>query len=124
MFIRRRLPGRTFLHFYVIPNEEGHSLANDLHSRGICRARSQLTTLRTSGKGTTESRALSGSRSAETRKIIRNDKIFPSPSGAIAQLGERIVRNDEVVGSIPTSSTKEIHAKSAAEKPHDPKFQG
>ena len=26
--------------------------------------------------------------------------------GAIAQLGERIVRNDEVVGSIPTSSTK------------------
>ena len=25
--------------------------------------------------------------------------------GAIAQLGERIVRNDEVVGSIPTSST-------------------
>jgi hypothetical protein len=32
-------------------------------------------------------------------------KIYPSPSGAIAQLGERIVRNDEVVGSIPTSST-------------------
>jgi hypothetical protein len=28
-----------------------------------------------------------------------------TPSGAIAQLGERIVRNDEVVGSIPTSST-------------------
>ena len=26
-------------------------------------------------------------------------------NGAIAQLGERIVRNDEVVGSIPTSST-------------------
>ena len=30
--------------------------------------------------------------------------------GAIAQLGERIVRNDEVVGSIPTSSTKMISA--------------
>jgi hypothetical protein len=29
--------------------------------------------------------------------------------GAIAQLGERIVRNDEVVGSIPTSSTKSIN---------------
>ena len=29
----------------------------------------------------------------------------PNPCGAIAQLGERIVRNDEVVGSIPTSST-------------------
>src|SRR5512146_1823185 len=28
-----------------------------------------------------------------------------SSRGAIAQLGERIVRNDEVVGSIPTSST-------------------
>src|SRR6185312_13356938 len=36
---------------------------------------------------------------------IRNVKIFPSLRGAIAQLGERIVRNDEVVGSIPTSST-------------------
>ena len=34
-----------------------------------------------------------------------DDKIYASPSGAIAQLGERIVRNDEVVGSIPTSST-------------------
>jgi hypothetical protein len=31
--------------------------------------------------------------------------------GAIAQLGERIVRNDEVVGSIPTSSTIKIPAK-------------
>ena len=29
-------------------------------------------------------------------------------SVAIAQLGERIVRNDEVVGSIPTSSTNLI----------------
>jgi hypothetical protein len=29
--------------------------------------------------------------------------------GAIAQLGERIVRNDEVVGSIPTSSTKSFN---------------
>ena len=28
-----------------------------------------------------------------------------SASGAIAQLGERVVRNDEAVGSIPTSST-------------------
>jgi hypothetical protein len=31
---------------------------------------------------------------------------YSRKSGAIAQLGERIVRNDEVVGSIPTSSTK------------------
>ena len=34
-----------------------------------------------------------------------------SQSGAIAQLGERIVRNDEVVGSSPTSSTKSIPIK-------------
>jgi hypothetical protein len=32
-------------------------------------------------------------------------KVNSPPYGAIAQLGERIVRNDEVVGSIPTSST-------------------
>jgi hypothetical protein len=30
-------------------------------------------------------------------------------NGAIAQLGERIVRNDEVVGSSPTSSTKSFN---------------
>jgi|GEM_PF-6058967 hypothetical protein len=36
----------------------------------------------------------------------------PLKSGAIAQLGERIVRNDEVVGSIPTSSTKISSVKS------------
>jgi hypothetical protein len=30
---------------------------------------------------------------------------FSNLHGALAQLGERIVRNDEVVGSIPTSST-------------------
>ena len=31
--------------------------------------------------------------------------LVSNPCGAIAQLGERIVRNDEVVGSSPTSST-------------------
>ena len=31
--------------------------------------------------------------------------LLVSASGAIAQLGERVVRNDEAVGSIPTSST-------------------
>src|SRR4051794_28764073 len=30
--------------------------------------------------------------------------------GAVAQLGERLVRNEEVSGSIPLSSTKQIHA--------------
>ena len=29
--------------------------------------------------------------------------------GAVAQLGERVVRNDEVSGSIPLSSTKYLH---------------
>src|SRR5580704_11676371 len=39
------------------------------------------------------------------RTLIKSLCTFPH-SGAIAQLGERIVRNDEVVGSSPTSSTK------------------
>ena len=48
---------------------------------------------------------------AGQRLVLREKtaKIIPHPEptkGAIAQLGERIVRNDEVVGSIPTSSTK------------------
>jgi hypothetical protein len=38
-------------------------------------------------------------------------KISGGSCGAIAQLGERIVRNDEVVGSIPTSSTN-VYARS------------
>jgi hypothetical protein len=44
----------------------------------------------------------------------RRTSLIPNPCGAIAQLGERIVRNDEVVGSIPTSSTNnslEINAR-------------
>jgi hypothetical protein len=39
--------------------------------------------------------------------------ISPTNSGAIAQLGERIVRNDEVVGSIPTSSTISKHLQAS-----------
>ena len=35
----------------------------------------------------------------------RIDELFPS-RGAIAQLGERLVRNEEVSGSIPLISTK------------------
>ena len=38
----------------------------------------------------------------DAAKMIRKSSNL---HGAIAQLGERIVRNDEVVGSIPTSST-------------------
>jgi hypothetical protein len=38
-------------------------------------------------------------------KIALHNPLFRHASGAIAQLGERIVRNDEVVGSSPTSST-------------------
>lgn len=33
------------------------------------------------------------------------DDIFSCRNGAVAQLGERVVRNDEVSGSIPLSST-------------------
>jgi hypothetical protein len=37
-------------------------------------------------------------------RLIESHYILPN-RGAIAQLGERVVRNDEAVGSIPTSST-------------------
>ena len=39
------------------------------------------------------------------RTAVKIKKQIHPPFGAIAQLGERIVRNDEVVGSSPTSST-------------------
>src|ERR1700694_2165948 len=43
---------------------------------------------------------------ARVRRAVKIRTYFPPcTNGAIAQLGERIVRNDEVVGSIPTSST-------------------
>src|SRR5215469_14437059 len=41
----------------------------------------------------------------ESRSSLTMLKSIGTQVGAIAQLGERIVRNDEVVGSIPTSST-------------------
>ena len=37
--------------------------------------------------------------------LLKSELSIRQFRGAIAQLGERIVRNDEVVGSIPTSST-------------------
>jgi hypothetical protein len=40
--------------------------------------------------------------------------LLNSPSGAVAQLGERVVRNDEATGSIPVSST----IKSSTYNPH------
>jgi hypothetical protein len=47
-------------------------------------------------------------RGADARTLLKWDgkPAIHSACGAIAQLGERIVRNDEVVGSSPTSSTK------------------
>ena len=35
-----------------------------------------------------------------------NNVLLRGPGGGVAQLGERIVRNDEVAGSIPVTSTK------------------
>ncbi len=49
-------------------------------------------------------RRLTGIGEIERWLLKLKNQISP-PSGAIAQLGEHIVRNDEVVGSIPTSST-------------------
>ena len=40
------------------------------------------------------------------RNRMAAGKIKIPARGAIAQLGERIVRNDEVAGSIPVTSTK------------------
>src|SRR5258708_38870909 len=36
---------------------------------------------------------------------------YVATRGRVAQLGERIVRNDEVAGSIPVSSTKSCHSR-------------
>jgi hypothetical protein len=44
-------------------------------------------------------------RDARASVVAALTSCVPNSRGAIAQLGERIVRNDEVVGSIPTSST-------------------
>src|SRR5664280_2617761 len=48
-------------------------------------------------------------RNASACLIAARTSRVPNLCGAIAQLGERIVRNDEVVGSIPTSSTNSKH---------------
>jgi hypothetical protein len=45
------------------------------------------------------------SRAGNAVKIALYRSTGAHQSGAIAQLGERVVRNDEAVGSIPTSST-------------------
>jgi hypothetical protein len=42
----------------------------------------------------------------EYRTSSTRVKIFLTTRGRVAQLGERIVRNDEVAGSTPVSSTK------------------
>jgi hypothetical protein len=50
---------------------------------------------------------------AATRLVLRLTRPNPSAKhrrvGAVAQLGERVVRNDEVVGSIPIGSTNKIN---------------
>ena len=55
----------------------------------------------------------------EFQKIIH--VILVVDFGGVAQLGERVVRNDEVRGSIPLTSTKFLHtpggcARSVAQK--------
>ena len=39
-------------------------------------------------------------------RMARESECDAGPVGAVAQLGERLVRNEEVSGSIPLSSTK------------------
>ena len=50
---------------------------------------------------------------AHSRRLIKWTGNRSNLHGAIAQLGERIVRNDEVVGSIPTSSTNLLNILAA-----------
>src|SRR3954451_12135102 len=42
------------------------------------------------------------------RRVIAFFRAFSRPLGAIAQLGERLVRNEEVGGSIPPGSTTRL----------------
>ena len=39
------------------------------------------------------------------QQVLHKQHLHQNPYGAVAQLGERVVRNDEVVGSIPICST-------------------
>jgi hypothetical protein len=48
---------------------------------------------------------LAGDLHAGWRALLSPDTIWPLLIGAVAQLGERCVRNAEVRGSIPLSST-------------------
>src|SRR5580658_2276821 len=63
------------------------------------------TIARSGGEGKGHATLSNGRHWPRRRTLIKSLCTFPH-SGAIAQLGERIVRNDEVVGSSPTSSTK------------------
>src|SRR5947209_681267 len=52
-----------------------------------------------------------------------NPIIFDNPSGAVAQLGERSVRNAEVTGSIPVGSTfpfNKVSIDPAPSREHEP----
>ncbi len=42
-------------------------------------------------------------------RMARESECDAGPVGAVAQLGERLVRNEEVSGSIPLSSTNKIN---------------
>src|ERR1700704_3725264 len=51
------------------------------------------------------------------RRAIAYFRAFSRPLGAIAQLGERLVRNEEVGGSIPPGSTSLRRSAATAGKP-------
>lgn len=54
---------------------------------------------------------------------LAKEKYIISGPGALAQLGERIVRNDEVVGSIPICSTTGIKMLSQPESVRPRQFE-
>src|SRR6478672_11920779 len=50
-------------------------------------------------------------------RAMAHFRAFDGPLGAIAQLGERLVRNEEVGGSIPPGSTSLRRSAATAGKP-------
>ena len=97
--------------------EVGRSnLSNRTHNNIITGSIGSLVARRWSWRTTSSQLSAAWSSTRYAAKITSQSG---DSTGAIAQLGERIVRNDEVVGSIPTSSTKFSQLHAAVLPAHD-----
>ena len=59
---------------------------------------------------------MSGIRRQGTLRFLIPDARFLTPEGAIAQLGERLLCKQEVVGSIPSGSTSGNRSKAIMQR--------